>query len=256
MNGIFGDIFDVIVTAPKRTEILATYPVVIAAGEIFLTVEWGQTLRRYVAGGGTLVVCVGQLSGPGADDWGLPRLGRESEATAFTWTDSHTTIPSQLFHFRSISGTADRILATANDDPVAVARPIGKGQLFFVGVPFGLGSDERPVPILPLILQKIAAGLMPVSASGDVEWAANKLDNGGWVLTLLNNKGHIKPQHGVLPTDQAQLVSVSLHASFPVEQSSEWLTGSQVQWTSHPGGSEAAITISASAVRFVELHPR
>jgi hypothetical protein len=32
VNGIFGDIFDVIVTAPQRTAIAATYPVIVAAG--------------------------------------------------------------------------------------------------------------------------------------------------------------------------------------------------------------------------------
>jgi len=73
---------------------------------------------------------------------------------------------------------------------------------------------------------------------------------------LFNNKGHVKPQHGVLPTDHAQSVSVTLHASFPVKQSSEWLTGSEIKWISQPNGSAAAIIVPASAVRLLEVQPR
>src|SRR4029078_12862233 len=34
VNGMFGDIFDVVVTAPKRADIAKTYPTLIAAGDV------------------------------------------------------------------------------------------------------------------------------------------------------------------------------------------------------------------------------
>jgi hypothetical protein len=103
------------------------------------------------------------------------------------------------------------------------------------------------------MLQKLATGLIPVFASGEIEWAANQLENGGWVLTLLNNKGQIKPQHGMFPTDHSQSVQVTLRSAFHVKQSSEWMTGAQIKWTRQPRYSEAKMIIPAAAVRLVEL---
>ena len=74
VNGIFGDIFDVIVTAPKHADILKTYPVVIAAGDVPLTAEWGTALNDYMEAGGTLVVCDGSFSGPGSSVLRLPAV--------------------------------------------------------------------------------------------------------------------------------------------------------------------------------------
>jgi hypothetical protein len=45
VNGIFGDIFDVIVTAKDKAQVLKAYPVVIAAGEVPLSEQWGKALE-------------------------------------------------------------------------------------------------------------------------------------------------------------------------------------------------------------------
>ena len=49
---MFGDLFDVIVTAPGHADILKTYPVVIAAGKVSLSEEWGQALRGMLMAAG------------------------------------------------------------------------------------------------------------------------------------------------------------------------------------------------------------
>jgi len=255
VNGMFGDIFDVIVTAPKHAGILATYPVVIAAGEISLTEEWGRALRQYVEDGGTFVASADQFTGAGVAELNLPTVNQESEAQSLTWTDTKAVIPAQTFRFHPIKPGNDRVLATASGEPLAIARKLGNGQLVFVSVPLGLGFDDRPVPVLPLILQKLVTGAMPMSVSGDIEWLLNKLDRGGWVVTLFNNKGYLKPQHGILPTDHSQIESVTLRTLLPVKESAEWMTGNAIKWQSTGQGSRAEVSIPAAAVRFVELSP-
>src|SRR5213075_1162981 len=54
--GIFGDIFDVIVTAKGGVSIMNSYRVVLWGGEVLLREEWGKALEEYVERGGTLVV--------------------------------------------------------------------------------------------------------------------------------------------------------------------------------------------------------
>ncbi|HZK79413.1 MAG TPA: hypothetical protein VFC46_00055, partial [Humisphaera sp.] len=256
VNGIFGDIFDVIVTAPKHTDIAKAYPVLIAAGDVPLSVEWGQALKQYCEEGGTLVVCNGQLTGPGAEALAIPTKGETGEASSVKWIPTGQTIACNTFTFRSVELEGGKVLATAGDHPIAVSQDRGKGRLIMIGIPMGLGIDERPSPVLALVMRHLTQGLMPISVTGDVEWTVNRLDDGGWVVSLLNNRGVIKPQHGVLPTDYHEAQTVKLHAHFGVGESSEWVAGEKVQWTANPTGATAQITIPAGVVRMVHVNPK
>jgi hypothetical protein len=97
--GLFGDIFDVAYAYPdmKRWTTLHTYPVVIAAGDIELTLEEGKRLAQYVVDGGTLLVADGQLTGPGVAALELPELGPSAEAGEYVWTPTGTRHASQRF---------------------------------------------------------------------------------------------------------------------------------------------------------------
>src|SRR5262249_49183649 len=151
----------------------------IAGGEVTLTDEWGQALRDYVSAGGTLVACADQFQGPGVKALNLPAFGAEKEASAFTWTPTGATVPSNVFRYRTQSPDHGRVLAAAPDGaPIAVLHKRGRGQLVLISVPLGLGVDERPVPVLGLLLRHLTEGLVPVRVTGDVEWVANRLDDG------------------------------------------------------------------------------
>lgn len=251
-NGIFGDMFDVIVTTPARTAILSSYRVVIAAGEITLSAEWGRALREFMEKGGTLVVCDGTLSGPGVAELGLPAM----EATAVTM-DSFVWPPggrvaSQIFRARPISAKAgDRVLALSDGKAIAVLTPRGAGRLVTVSVPLGLGIDDRPVPLLGWLMRNLTEGLMPVQARGDVEWLLNRLDDGRWVVVLLNNAGIDKPQHGIMPTRHEEERRVELDADFNVRTSRELLTGAEVPWKEK----STVLEVPAGAVRIVLIEP-
>ncbi|HZT43210.1 MAG TPA: hypothetical protein VFA07_13655 [Chthonomonadaceae bacterium] len=256
VNGIFGDIFDVLVTAPGHAEIVSSYPVIIAAGEIALSEEWGRALREYVRRGGTLVVAAEQLTGPGVVALGLPAFGAEQEASAFVWKPTGETVPANVFRTYALPAGPDRVLATAPDGtPITTLHMEGRGQIISIGVPLGLGIDERPVPLMSLLMRSLTEGLVPVRVTGDVEWVLNRLDDGGWLVTLLNNRGILKPEHGILPTDYHQAMSVTLQVPFTVRDSAEWVTETPVSWQPESHGAVTTLTVPAGAVRMIVLHP-
>ena len=257
VNGIFGDMFDVIVTAPNKSKIAATYPVLIAAGEVNLSEEWGRVLDGYMHQGGALVVSADQFTGPGVAALALPEMAAEAEASAFNWSaNNQVPYASNIFRYRSPAVADGQILATTPDGkPLTVSYTRGKGKLIFTGVPMGLGIDRRPVPILSLLMQQLTEKLMPVRVSGDVEWTLNHLDDGGWVVGLLNNSGINKPQHGVNPTDLSQARQVQIWSQFNVAASSEWMADDHIEWRPiNHGCSKAEMTIPAGGVRLVQLH--
>jgi hypothetical protein len=258
VNGIFGDIFDVIVNAPGRMGILDTYPVVIVAGEVELTSEWGKALQVYVRNGGTLLVCADQFSGPGIKELPLPTFGESSEASSFTcpWNVPEPSVKSNTFRYLGVSVEKGQELATAPDGkPLAVTTQLGKGKIISVAVPLGLGIDEQPIPLLGLLLQRLVAGQIPIHVSGDVEWVVNRLDDGGWLIALLNNMGVLKPAHGILPTLLQEEKTVTIKVPFALKQSEEWMTETPLTWGSDGKGASLSIKVPAGAVRLVYIQP-
>jgi hypothetical protein len=249
--GIFGDIFDVIVTAKGRTGILSTYPVVILAGEVTLSEEWGKALAQYVERGGTLVICSDQLLGRGVGGLTLPGTGDVKEAEAFEWEGEK--VGANVFRYRPIDSGGARILAKVGDDALVTVSKRGEGQIVWMSVPLGLGIDQRPVPVLGLLMQRLVEGLTPVKVSGEVEWVLNKLDDGGWAVMLFNNRGVIKPQHGILPTEHGDRQSVTISTALPVKKASEWIAGADVQIKQDGARSQVMLEVPAGGVRIVEL---
>jgi len=255
--GMFGDIFDVIVTASNRTATVRAYPVLVAAGEVWLTAEWGKALREYMQAGGTLVACAEQFSGPGTSELNLPEMGSIDEASSFRWAETKTEIAAQTFRFRPVPGSQDRVVATAKGQRLTINRKVGSGSLLFTSVPLGLGLDRRPLAVLGLVLNQLATPLLPVRISGDVEWALNKTDAGSWVVLLFNNNGYIKPQHGVLPTDHSKDADIIVKTSFKLSSASEWIRGERLQSKEvQSGAAELKVSVPAAGVRIVELIPR
>ena len=260
VNGIFGDIFDVIVNAEGRTSILSTYPVIIVAGEVYLTSEWGRALEDYVRKGGTLLVCADQFSGPGTKELTLPAFGELEEASSFTcpwWNLTQQPILSNVFRFHDLSSEKDNeLVSTPEGKPLAVVHTVGKGKIISVGIPLGLGIDEQPIPLLGILLQRLASGQVPIHVSGDVEWVVERLDDGGWLVGLLNNRGAYKIAHGILPTNLEEEKTVTLKVPFAVKNSSEWATDDTFTWRQEEKGSSLSVSVPAGAVRLIEIHSK
>lgn len=256
VNGIFGDIFDVVVTAPKHADIIKTYPVLVASGQVPISSEWGHALHDYVRAGGTLVVCLDQLSGPGVAELGIPAPGDQAEASSFRWKLTNEAFSSNVFHYTPLTANGASVLAeTLDGKPIVTLTRQGDGQLITIGIPLGLGIDERPTPILSMLMRHLSQGLLPVKVTGDVEWALNRLDDGGWLVTLLNNRGVIKPEHGVLPTDYREAQDVTLTTSFKIAQCREWVASQPLHAAGEGGGGIIRLAVPAGAVRQIRVAP-
>ena len=249
--GVFGDVFDVLVTAPQRTDTIDNYPVVILNGEVGLTEEWGKKLAGYLDQGGTLMACAEQLNGPGMAALQLPQAGALAEDTAFQWVPTGRQINSQRYRYRSLKGGDPLVKATSGDTVAAVYKR-GKGRLVYLAIPLGLGIDQAATPAVALLLAAVRQGLLPVEVRGEVEWLLNRTDK-GWIVTLLNPAGCTKPQHGVVPTDFTQERPVTITATDGIRQAAEWFTAEELPVVASGRAGSVTLTVPAAAVRIVEL---
>lgn len=248
--GIFGDIFDCVFAYPdvKLWRTLETYPVVLVAGDIELTAGEGERLRRYVEGGGTLLVTDGQFTGPGVKALALPELGVAGETAGYRWLNSGKVEPSQRYRFRAVAG--GRALAWAPDGAVVCAAfERGQGRLVFLSVPRGLGIDRRATPMVARLFAHLTRGLMPVEVEGEVEWMVNRGAK-GWLVTLLNPAGAEKPQQGITPTDYRLNKTVVIKSRVPVSEARDRLLPTDRLVVR---GNRVETVVQAGAVRVVEL---
>ena len=111
------------------------------------------------------------------------------------------------------------------------------------------------MPILALLMRQLTQGLVPLKVKGDVEWTLNRLDDGGWAIGLLNNRGVIKPQHGILPTDHREAQEVTLTVPFRVRDGTEWVTEIKLEWHAAGDAAMATLTLPPGAVRLVRVIP-
>jgi hypothetical protein len=247
---VFGDVFDVVYAYPdvKKWTTIDTYPVVVAAGDIALTVDEGKRLAKYVEDGGTLLAADGHLSGPGAEALGLPRAGPVAEADGYKWTLTGEDGKSQRFRYRPLEG-GKPLAVTADGQCFCAMYDRGKGRLIVLSVPRGLGIDKTAHPVLARLLAHLTSGQTPVAVYGDVEWMLNRTKT-GWLVTLFNPAGQSKPQQGITPTDYRENRTVTIRTSRPMASASDWLSPEE-RLAVKDGA--LTLTVLAGSVRVVEL---
>ena len=251
--GVFGDVFDVVLAYPDvaKWKTIDTYPVVIAAGDIELTEAEGKRLAKYVADGGTLLVADAHLTGPGLAALELPKTGDAAEADGYRWLADQTVHPSPRFRYKPIEG--GRPLATTPDGkPFCAAFDRGKGRLIYLSVPRGLAVGRQAVPVVPRLFAHLTRGLMPVEVEGDVEWLVNKSEK-GWLVTLLNPAGAIKPQQGITPTDYRENRPVTIRSRVTVTTASDRLLPTDKLVVTLGSTPSVELVVQAGGVRIIEL---
>jgi len=249
--GVFGNIFDVLVTSPTKMDALDSYPVVVLNGKIDLSDAWGKKLAEYVERGGTLVVSAGQLDGPGVTALKLPKLGPAAEADKFSWAPSNKEIAAQRFRYQPIS-EGEPFAKAPNGDVIGSVITRGKGRLVLQAIPLGLGIDNSATPLVALLLAHAREGLLPLEVDGEVEWLLNRTAK-GWLVTLLNPAGSNKPQHGMVVTDYAQQRTARIRSNTKWQQAIEWFGEERPTVSREKDRSVVEITVPAGGLRIVEL---
>jgi hypothetical protein len=90
---------------------------------------------------------------------------------------------------------------------------------------------------------------MPVEVAGQVEWLVNRTAD-GWLVSLLNPAGQIKPQQGITPTDYRQNKVVRIRSQLPIQSAIDRLEPT-LSLTSQEG--QVVVEVPAGGVRIIEL---
>jgi hypothetical protein len=258
--GVFGNIFDVLVTSETHKEAIDSYRAVIVSGEINWTPAWVKKLEDYVRGGGVLVLNSAQTKGLPMSLLGIRATGQTGEAhnaKCLLPNDPVSDLHGGIFHYDRVDLTAAQpIMMTTADqpEPLVTVNKIGRGKLIFVAVPDLLGEDERMPAFVAHLLAHLASEATPVKVEGDVEYLVNR-NSRGWVVTLFNDNGVFKPQQGLAQVDRTAVVSAkgSLRGG-SITSAAAWISDQPVTVNRREGAPDSvSVSIPAGGIAIVEL---
>jgi hypothetical protein len=259
INSPMGDIFDVLVAAdsPQAEAGLGAYRAVVLSGDVRLNEQWGRALRSFVENGGTVVVTDDQVQGAGVTALGLPTdKANYQTGHAVVWKGmggaADATLESNTYRYRQNVPTGTVLATAENGSSIVVERTLGRGHIVWIGIPKGLGLDDRATPALSEVMLHLREGLLPITVTGDVKYSLNRNDT-GWVVTLMNNRGNYKPEHGLGIPHRDEIAHVTLSTALPVTKATEWI-GEQDLPVSNAGGQRTVtLDVAAGDIRIVHL---
>ncbi|HKC63383.1 MAG TPA: hypothetical protein VKB86_07085, partial [Pyrinomonadaceae bacterium] len=130
---------------------------------------------------------------------------------------------------------------------------LGRGSVIFCALPDLLGEDERMTPFVAHMLAHLFTGATPVKVDGEVEYLINRNER-GWVVTLINNRGVLKPQQGLAQVDRSAKVEVRLSLKGnQIAQANEWVDDKRLEVASENSQSSVRLALAPGAIAVVEL---
>jgi hypothetical protein len=291
VNGIFGDIFDVLVASPSQNtkprdvdsapldeaqrfkespnlrlppagprpaSPLDNYRAVVLGGRIDLSDAWADKVADYVLNGGIIVLNPVQIKNLSEKLIGVRLTGASAEADTARCVlpgEPAQNLSGQMFRYEKVElKGAQPLIISENGDPLVTVNKVGKGTIVFCTLPDFLGEDERITPFAAHMLAHVFADATPIKVNGDVEYLINRTD-GGWVVTLFNNKGVFKPQQGLAQVDRAAYVAavISLRGR-SIAHAQEWLSDRSLEVTKQPGTADSiTMSIAPGGIAIVEV---
>ena len=215
--GVFGDIFDVLTATDsprsKVQSLLPSYRAVVVGGRIEWSNEWIQRLTEYVRNGGTVVLNAAQIKNLPEQLLGVRLVndtGEAHNAACLAPGEEPQDLKGQIFRYEKLElKGATPLITVPAGDPLVTVNKIGKGSVVFAAVADLLGEDERMTPFAAHMLAHVFADAAPLRVTGDVEYLVNRTEK-GWIVTLLNNNGVLKPQQGMAQVDRSASVTVTI----------------------------------------------
>jgi hypothetical protein len=214
-GGVHGDLFDILVDRPARARAIFDYPVIWAAGDVDLGGNWAALLDEYAHKGGTFVVNIEAARRLPPALLGVRPTGKT--VVAEEWRPEggrpHEAVPFEVARVR-LEGA--KVLAWAGKEmPLLTRHSMGAGAVIVSLVPRMLGQDERAHPALPLLLNGLTAGLLPVEVCradgrplrGEILWQVNRTKD-GWLVLLVSTRGVDKTPSGVARVDRRAVTDV------------------------------------------------
>jgi hypothetical protein len=279
VSGIFGDIFDVLVASERGSSTfdregadagqtrenqissqLSSYRAVVVGGHIDWSPAWVQKITDYVRNGGTVVINAAQIKGIPERLLGIHLTNETVEADSARCLSPGERTPElsgQMFRYEKteLKG-ANVLVAAANGEALVTVNKVGKGSVIFCTLPDLLGEDERITPFAAHMLAHVFSNVTPVRVSGDVEYLLNRTDS-GWLVTLFNNNGVLKPQQGLAQVDRNAYVNAAIKLGTQVvESANEWIADKPLDLQTQNGSQTLKVQIAPGAVAIVELRIR
>lgn len=262
-NGVYGDIFDVLVDRPAKAKAVFDYPVVWAAGDVDLGGQWPAVLEDYVQRGGTLVVNVENARGLPTKLLGVELTGKKSVAEEWA-PEGEDPRPATPFEVQGAELDGAKVLAWAAPKvPLITRHAVGAGAVIVTLVPRMIGQDERAHPALPFLMNGITTGLLPVEVrlangdrpKGEIMYQVNRTRD-GFLVSLVNNRGVDKTQHGVARVDRRQFVDVIVRTGLPVKSAKEYTEPRDLTPEKGKDGTEVRLRVHPGDVQVVYLVTR
>lgn len=258
---IFGDIFDVLIASETRPDAIDAYRAAIVGGRVEWSRAWAARLEDYVRKGGVLVINAAQTKGLSTELIGVRFKGAQAEAdeaSCLLAGEARADLRGQIFRYERVEllkGT-EVLLKTQTNDPLVTRSKLGRGSVIFVALPDLLGEDERLPPFVAHTLAHLCADATPVQVRGEAQYLVNRTAT-GWVVTLLNNKGVLKPQQGLAEVDRSASVDVVLSLKGKlIEGAREWTEDKPLVISRENGQSAVKLKVAPGGVAIVELLSR
>jgi hypothetical protein len=291
VNGVFGDIFDVLVASPrqdtKRRDAssapleeaqrfkesqnlrrppaglasaappLDSYSTIVFGGRIDLSDAWADKVVDYVRNGGTIVLNAAQVKNLSSQLLGVRLTGSTGEAhnaRCLSPGEAAQDLSGQIFRYEKLElNGAQPLITTVSGDPLVTVNKVGKGAVVFCAVSDLLGEDERIAPFAAHMLAHVFANAIPIRVSGDAEYLINRTDD-GWIVTLFNNNGIFKPQQGLAQVDRSAYITATISLDGrQIRMATDWINDRPVELKRQDGKDVASITIAPGGVSVVEL---
>jgi hypothetical protein len=259
--GIFGNIFDVLVTSDTHKDAIDSYRALIAGGRIDWSEAWAKKLGDYVRSGGVVVLNAAQVKGLPSELLGVRLTGTTSEshnARCLSPGEPPQDLPGQIFRYEQVDlKGAEVLIATPTDNPLVTVNKVGRGKLVFVAVSDLLGEDERLTPFAAHLLAHLASDATPIHVDGDVEYLINR-NSRGWVVTLFNDNGVFKPQQGLAQVDRSASVTATVSLKGQgIGTASDWTSDQSLSVTKRAGNPDSVtVNIAPGGIEIVELRTR
>ncbi len=255
---VFGDIFDVLVASETRKDTIDAYRAVVVGGRVEWSPAWAKRLEDYVRRGGVLVVNSAQAKGLSAELLGVRLTGEKAEAdeaSCLSPGEAGTDLRGQVFRYERVEARKDTQVLTKSQtgDPLVAINKVGRGKVVFVALPDLLGEDERMTPFVAHLLAHLCADATPVQVRGEVQYLVNRTER-GWVVTLINNQGVLKPQQGLPQVDRSRSAEVSLSLKGKgIAEAREWTEDKRLDIARDSGQTSVKLNIAPGGVSIVEL---
>ncbi len=256
--GVFGNIFDVLVTSETHTDAINSYRAVVAGGEVNWSPSWAKKLETYVRSGGVVVLNTANSSGLPSTFLGIQESGaliEDNSARCLSAGELQQNLDGQAYRYRHLElRGATALMTTTRGEPLVTVNRIGKGKVVFVAIPQLLGLDERLTPAVAHLLVHLAADATPVHVEGNVEYLVNR-NSRGWVVTFFNDEGVFKPQQGLAEVNRSATanVKVSLRGG-AIQGATEWTSEQTLTVHRKEGSADSvSLTIPAGGIAVVAL---